>query len=149
MTEFIEMFKNLRNDYEKTFQVMKNGTIKANNENFERVQDFLKRYEPLLLFEGLVVGVVNTEVAGRKDIKIVNKNKKEIVKLLGVANQLYLRACRALKSQPDQNYANVTISEVNNNYFEPVKNNNVLDYVNPQEKKITDKFLNEVENLQI
>ncbi len=36
MAELIKVFRSLINDYKETFRVMKNGTIKVNNENFER-----------------------------------------------------------------------------------------------------------------
>jgi hypothetical protein len=36
MEKLTEVFRNLIKDYEQTFQVMENGTIKANNENFQR-----------------------------------------------------------------------------------------------------------------
>ena len=45
MAGLIEVFRSLINDYEETFRVMENGTIKANNENFER---YIGMYLPLM-----------------------------------------------------------------------------------------------------
>lgn len=111
MAGLIEVFRSLINDYEETFWVMENGTIKANNENFERVQNFLNRYDALLRFDGLEVGAVNIEIVGYGEIEKVNRNKKEMVKLLGSTNQLYLKACRGLSVQPNRNYINLIITD--------------------------------------
>ncbi|CAG8578795.1 16582_t:CDS:2 [Funneliformis mosseae] len=78
MVKLIEVFRSLINDYEETFQVMENGTIKANNESF-------KRY--------IEVDAINIEIISYRQIEKVNRNKKEMVKLLSSVNQLYLKAC--------------------------------------------------------
>lgn len=57
------------------------------------------------------MGEINIEIVGFGEIEKVNRNKKEMVKLLGSANQLYLKACRGLKIQPDRNYVNLIISD--------------------------------------
>ncbi|CAG8670768.1 13423_t:CDS:2 [Funneliformis caledonium] len=80
MTELIEVFRSLINDYEETFRVMENGTIKVNNESFERhvpsygalVQNFLNCYDTLFLFDGLEMGAINIEIIGYRKIEKVN-----------------------------------------------------------------------------
>lgn len=81
-----------------------------------RVRDFLRNYGDLLTYDGLEVANFNVELAGKSDIANVNQTKKEMAKLLGVANQLYLKACRALKKQPDENCVSVTIKFESNTF---------------------------------
>ena len=50
-------------------------------------------------------------IVGYGEIEKVNRNKKEMVKLLGSANQLYLKACRGFSVQPNRNYINLIISD--------------------------------------
>ncbi|CAJ0628734.1 7846_t:CDS:2 [Entrophospora sp. SA101] len=75
----------------------RNGTIRANNESFEKVNKFLKRCESVLRAENLCVGEYKME-----------KSK-------GKAHQLYVRACNALKIQLDTDYVNGSIIDNDNN----------------------------------
>ena len=49
------------------------------------------------------------EVVEQSDVNKVDENKIRMLKLFGVANQLYLSSCKILKIQPDYNYIDVLI----------------------------------------
>ncbi|RHZ72288.1 hypothetical protein Glove_243g54 [Diversispora epigaea] len=106
-----KMYKRLHDDYEEAFEITKNGTVKSNNENFEKVCKFLENYKTLMRADGISVGDFNIKIVGKGEIEQVNHNKKEMAKLVGVANQYYIKACRALDIQPNQEYINVIIRE--------------------------------------
>ncbi|CAB4481321.1 unnamed protein product [Rhizophagus irregularis] len=97
-----------KKDYEETFIVTDNGTISASNDNIRKVQEFIKTYNSFFRFEGIEVNDLDLESAGHRQIRTVNKTKKEILKLLGVANHIYIKACKLLDVQPSAKHFSAT-----------------------------------------
>ncbi|GBB97497.1 hypothetical protein RclHR1_00030054 [Rhizophagus clarus] len=91
----------LKSDYEDAFKIMDNGTIRATNDSIMKVQGFLIRYHSVLRSEGLEVRELDLESAGRREIEVINKTKKEMIKLALVTNPIYIKACKALDTQPN------------------------------------------------
>jgi hypothetical protein len=105
-----KLYENVVNDYLATFSIMKNGTIKATNENCEKVRKFLENYQSMLLGLGFDLREIKPiEKVSQGDIEKINENKVKKIKLFGVANQLNLSACRFLRIQPDNNYIDIII----------------------------------------
>jgi len=109
-----DLHKRVVHDYLDTFKIMKSGTIKATNENCRKVWKFLEEYKGLLRGLGLDLQEIEPfEPVKFNEIKKRNENKVKMVKLFGVANQLYLSSCRILRIQPDYNYINIIITDIN------------------------------------
>ena len=105
-----EIYQGVVNDYLETFKIKNNGTIEATNKNGDRIRNFLDSYQDLLIGLGYDLHEIQPiEHAGKGDIIKINKNKVKMLKLFGVANQLYLSSCRTLRIQPDYNYINLQI----------------------------------------
>ena len=105
-----EIHQRVVNDYLETFKIKNNGTIKATNKNVNRIRNFLDSYQDLLIGLGYDLHEIQPiECAGKGDIIKINENKVKMLKLFGVANQLYLSSCCTLRIQPDYNYINLQI----------------------------------------
>ena len=77
------------------------------------MKSVLHNYQLLLDFESFVVSDLNLERnVGRGGIATVNKNKKKLLKLIGVMHQLYIKCCRSLKRQPNKDYTAVEIIDL-------------------------------------
>ena len=94
---FNKGYEQLRQDYLETFKLMNSGTVKITNENVEKIKTFLETYKDLLYSEGFIY----------KELEI-----NEISKLFSIANHVYVKACRYLNVQPDDDYLNCIISDV-------------------------------------
>ncbi|GES95565.1 hypothetical protein RCL_jg9840.t1 [Rhizophagus clarus] len=81
MDVFFNLWMRLKSDYEDAFKIMDNGTIRATNDSIMKVQGFLIRYHSVLRSEGLEVRELDLESAGRREIEVINKTKKEMIKL--------------------------------------------------------------------
>jgi hypothetical protein len=96
-----KLYKNVVNDYLDTFSIMKNGTIKATNENYEKIRKFLENYQSMLLGLGFDLREIKPiDKISQGNIEKINENKVKMIKLFGLAHQLYLSACRVLRIQP-------------------------------------------------
>ena len=105
-----ELYQGICNDYLETFQIKKNGTIKATNENCIKVQKFLEKYNSILRGIGFDLNEIEPfEPAKFSKTKKRNENKIKLLKLYGVANQLYLSSYKILRTQPNQNYISIQI----------------------------------------
>ena len=104
------LYQGVCNDYIDTFQIMKNGTIKATNKNCEKIRKFLEKYQDILRGQGFDLGEIKPlEPAKFSETKKRNENKVKILKLFGIASQLYLSSCRILRIQPNHDYVDVII----------------------------------------
>ncbi|CAG8646105.1 16801_t:CDS:10 [Dentiscutata erythropus] len=95
---FKEAYGNLHTDYLNTFKLMRSGTIKVTKENIEKVKLFLETYNDLLHCEGLEVGKIEIKEMGKGKIDAVWHNKREMSRLLGAANHLYIKSLEDLNT---------------------------------------------------
>jgi len=105
----MDMFKAVLTEYkiefEQLFEMTKNGSMKADWDRLQKIQNFIGRSTLLIQFQtGFSFNCFQFERPYRRDVGTTNENKVKLLQVYAVCFCCYSKACQALQVQPAASY---------------------------------------------
>ena len=106
---FNQIYTDYRSDFQNTFQIVGEGTLRCKNMDISKINNFLEKYANFFRMNDILLNNLRLQVMGKSDADLINLNKKKLMIIYGAAFQLYLKSCRYLGKQPDDIYADFVV----------------------------------------
>ena len=114
--DFNALLRDLHTEYARQFEALffinRNGTLRCRNGDIPLINRFFDDFQEHFRENGFILNHFHLDPVGFGDIRTVMDNKAALLRLYGLAFQLYIKSCAFLRRQPNAQYFDAVLVEL-------------------------------------